>query len=149
MVTKQSVELIEALQKWFDKAPALPTNAKDILVRITPIVVLIFGILGIVGALAGLGALTVLAPFSVYGGTRAMVSYGNGFIATLIWLGSAVLLLAAFPGTRARKLQGWTFLFWSEVVSLIGSFVAFSFFSGVIGALIGFYLLFQIKSHYK
>ncbi|PIZ97017.1 MAG: hypothetical protein COX79_03875 [Candidatus Levybacteria bacterium CG_4_10_14_0_2_um_filter_36_16] len=59
-----------------------------------------------------------------------------------------MLLLMAFPGTKARKMSGWNLLFWSEAVSAVSAVVSMAF-GGVVGAAIGFYILFQIKSHYK
>lgn len=141
--------IIDTLGDWYAKTPSLPKNVKDILVKITPILALVFGILGVLGAIAGLGLLTVFSPLAALGGVNGVSSYGGGFIAALFLLASSILLLAAFPGTKARKKQGWNLLFWSEMVGLIGSIVSLSFFSGIIGALIGFYLLFQIKSYYK
>lgn len=137
------------MEEWFSKAPALPTNIREVLVKITPFVAIIFGILGILGAISGLGLLTFFAPMAVVGGVRETSSYGMGFIATLFWLASSVLLLAAFPGTKNKQFVGWKLLFWSELVSLVGAIVSFSILSGLIGALIGFYLIFQIKSYYK
>lgn len=151
MAKKTSKEqgLVEVLEQLFSNAPALPKNAKEGLVKITPILALIFGILGILGGISGLGILTVASPLMMFGGVEGMSAYGGGFIAALLWLASSVVLLAAFPGTTARKRNGWDMLFWSEVISVAGSLVSLSFVSGIIGGLIGFYLLFQIKSFYK
>lgn len=151
MAKKTSKEqgLLEMLEQFFSNAPALPKNAKETLVKITPILALIFGILGVLGGIGGLGILTIASPFMMFGGVEGASVYGGGFIAALLWLVSSIILLAAFPGTTARKQNGWNMLFWSEVVSIAGSLVSLSFISGIIGGLIGFYLLFQIKSFYK
>lgn len=141
--------LVVTMEQWFKQAPALPQNAREVIVKITPWIALIFGVLGLLGALAGLGILTAFSPLALFGGAQGMSSYGTGFIAAIFWLASSVLLLAAYPGVKARRMQGWNMLFWSELVSFIGSIVALSIVSGIIGALIGFYLLFQIKSYYK
>jgi hypothetical protein len=147
--SSQGKGLIEIVEKFFASAPALPKNAKEAIVKITPILAIIFGILGILGAIGGLGVLTATSPLMMMGGATGISAYGGGFVASLVWLVSSALLLAAFPGTTARKSNGWNMLFWSEVVNIVGSFVALSFVSGIIGGLIGFYLLFQIKSFYK
>ncbi len=146
MAKKTSNGIIDMMQEWFDKAPALPKNAREAIVRITPVLAIIFGVLGLLGSLAGLGFLTAFAPFAFLGGVNG---YGSGFIAALFWLVSSVLLIAAFPGVRARKINGWNMIFWSELVSFAGSIISLSIVSGIIGALIAFYLLFQIKSYYK
>lgn len=147
--TTHSHGLVETLEKFFASAPALPKNAKEVIVNITPLLAIIFGILGILGAIGGLGLLTASSPLMFFGGAEGVSAYGGGFIAALFWLASSALLVAAFPGTSARKSNGWNMLFWSEIISVAGSLVSLSFVSGIIGGLIGFYLLFQIKSYYK
>lgn len=149
MAEKSSKDLVGTLENFFKKAPAIPANGREAIAKITPWLALIFGVLGVLGGLAGVGLLTVFSPLALFGGASGIASYGSGVIAAWIWLASSVLLLAAYPGTKARKLSGWNLLFWSEVVNVIGSLIAGSVVSGIIGGLIGFYLLFQIKSYYK
>src|SRR6266496_4149207 len=96
-------DLMTTMEQWFHKTPALPKNAKDALVNIMPWIALVFGILGILGSIGGLGLLSATSPLAVMGGASGMSSYGTGFVAALLWLGSSVLLLAAFPGMKARK----------------------------------------------
>ena len=131
---------------WFSKLPPLPSNWRDVIVSITPWLALIFGIIGVLGSLGAVGVLTFLAPFMVLGGGIGVAS--GGVIGAVLALAASVLLVLAFPGTRSRKMSGWKLLFWSETVSIVSSVVAFSA-AGVVGALIGYYILFQIKSHYK
>jgi hypothetical protein len=149
MAKNTAKNVVDTMEDFFKKAPALPANAREVLVQITPWLALIFGVLGVLGALGGIGLLTVFSPLAVFSGAEGVSSYGGGVVAAWIWLASSVLLLAAFPGTKARKLSGWNLLFWSEVLNVAGSFVSGSFIGAIIGGLIGFYLLFQIKSYYK
>ena len=130
----------------FKKLPPLPANWKDVIVNIVPWLALIFGLIGVFGSLAAVGVLTFLAPAVLLGGGASVAS--GGIIGAVLALVASVLMVAAFPGTRAKKMSGWNLLFWSETVSVISSVIAFSI-AGVIGALIGFYILFQIKSYYK
>ena len=134
------------VEDWFLKLPALPKNGKDAIVRITPWIALIFGVIGVAVGLAGLGVLTFLSPFVFLGG--GLNSAAGSLLSAVLALASSILLLAAFPGTKAHKMQGWTMLFWSEVISLVAGVVAFSL-SGVIFSFIAFYLLYQIKAYYK
>lgn len=138
-------KLQSMLEEWFKKLPSLPPNVVDALYSVTPWIALVFGIIGVLGALSGFGVLTFLAPLAVMGGSGF---YGMGIISTVGWLISSVLMLLAFTGLRAGKISGWNMLFWSEVVSVVASLIAFSL-GSVIGAAIGFYLLFQIKPRYK
>lgn len=148
-MAKESNGLIDTMEEFFKKAPAIPANGREGLVKVTPWIALIFGVLGILGGVAGLGILTVFSPLAVFGGARGVSTYGTGFISAIIGLVASVFLLAAYPGTKARKLNGWNMLFWSEVISLVSTFIAGGIVSGIIWGLISFYLLFQIKSYYK
>ena len=135
---------ISTAEEWFAKLPALPKDARVLIVKITPWIALIFGVLGVIGSI---GALGILGGASIMVNT-GMTGLGGGYVAILIGLVSSVLLLAAFPGTRAHKEKGWKLLFWSEVVSTVGALLAISLF-GLGVTLVGFYLIFQIKSYYK
>lgn len=139
-------EIIERLDQWFSKLPTLPTNWKDTLVKITPWIAIIFGVLGVVFSLMAVGVLTFLAPLVAVGGGVGVAA--GGPIAAVLWLVSSVLLIMAYKGTRDRKASGWKMLFWSEVVSLLSSVIFLSI-GGIFWALVTFYLLFQIRSHYR
>lgn len=134
------------LEEWFGKLPPLPKSAQQAIVNITPWLALVFGILGVLASLAGLGIVGVFSPLIALGGGFGAAS--GSLLGMLLALVGSALLLAAFPGTKARKLQGWNLLFWSEVVSVVSSLASFSL-SGVVFALIAFYLLYQIKPYYK
>lgn len=145
-MASNSQSIITTVEDLFKKLPNLPKNVQEVIVTITPWIALIFGILGVLGGIAGLGILTAFSPVLVLGGSTS--SAGMGIVSVILGLASSVLLLMAFPGTKARKLKGWNWLFWSEAVSLVSAVIAFSV-GGVVFALIGFYLIFQIKSYYK
>lgn len=137
------------MEDWFMKLPALPKGGKEGIVTVTPWIALVFGILGILIGLFGFGIFTAFSPLMMMGG--GMYHAGGGLLAAGLLLVSSVLLLLGFQGTHNHKLQGWNMLFWSNVVSTLGSLIAI--FSGGLGGLIAnliiFYLLYQIKSYYK
>jgi hypothetical protein len=148
MNKKTMDDIIKTMEEWFAKFPALPKNARDTLANIAPIIALIFGILGIIVALGGIGTMITTLPLGVLAGISR--TYGTGILDSLFYLASSALLLSAYTGLKAKKIAGWNLLFWSEVVGLIGGVVSYSgIVSAIIGALIGFYILFQIKSYYK
>lgn len=146
MAKKSGQDLINMMQEWFDKLPALPKNVNEVIVKITPWIAIIFGVLGILSSIALFGVTTISAPFLAMGGQASTV--GGGMITAILALISSVLMVAAFPGLRKNKMGGWTLLFYAEVVSVVSSVVMLSV-GGLVGNLIGFYLLFQIKSFYK
>ena len=149
MSTTNSTDIIDTMGQWFDKFPPLPKNWRDTLARIAPLLSLIFGILGIIVAIGGLGLLTTTSPLAFLGGASSVSSYGTGILSVLIYLVGSVLLLASYPGLKAKKHKGWKLLFWSEVANLVGGLVSLAILSAIVGALIGFYLIFQIRSYYK
>lgn len=137
----------DMLEEWFNKLPSLPKGGQKVLVQIAPWISLIFGILGVLVGLGGLGILSVLSPLMLLG--SGVSNTTGSLVSVAISLVSSVLLLVAFPGLKAKKMQGWTMLFWSQVAAFVASLVMLSIVGGLVGAVIGFYLLYQIKSYYK
>jgi len=141
---KKAANLIESLDGFFKQAPKLPSSATDVLVKIAPWISLIFGILGVLAGLSLLG----LSPVAMLGG----INYGFNALATgVISIVASVLMLMAYPKLVKREYKGWELLFWSEVANAVAAVISIASGSigGVIGVLIGLYLLFQIKSYYK
>lgn len=137
----------DVMEEWFMKLPSLPKSWREVLVKISPWVALVFGVLGVLVGLGGLGILSVLSPLMLLG--SGLSNTTGSLVSVAISLVGSVLMLVAFPGLKARKMQGWTMLFWSEVAAFVASLVALSIVGGLISAVIGFYLLYQIKSYYK
>lgn len=142
-MAKQSTDIIAMTEEQFDKLPALPKGARDVIFKLTPWLALIFGALGVLGSLVALGILGALSPLIMLGGGGKLP-----FVTILIGLVSSVLLLVATPHLFAKRMQGWKLLFWSEVVSVVSAVVSLSL-TGVLFGLLGVYLIFQIKSYYK
>jgi cation transport ATPase len=161
----QSLE--STLQDWFvKKAPALPDNAKDILVKYLPWINLVFGILALYLVYA-LWHWAHTANNLVDFANNLSAAYGGSTVDTTsmnfgIWLAiivlavEALLYIVAFPATRDRKKSGWNLMFYAMLVNIaygvVVMFTAYGDFSNfigsVIGSAIGLYLLFQIRSRY-
>jgi hypothetical protein len=144
--SKSVNDYMEMMEEWFMKLPALPKNAREGLVNVTPWVALVFGVLGVLASLAGLGLLTAFSPLIAL--SSGLAGAAGSVVGAVLGLVSSALLLAAFPGTKVHKMQGWKMLFWSEAVSVLAAVLSFSV-GGVLVSLLAFYLLFQIKSYYK
>ncbi len=130
------------------KAPfALPMNVKEIIVKISPYVILIFALMAIPVVLAALGLTALFSPFAMMGG------YGRfgvtGLIAGVVSAAALVVELMAVPGLFKRTHAGWRLVYYATLISLVGSILSFNLFSGIIGAIIGWYFLFQVKDMYK
>ena len=139
---KSKNDVIDMMDGWFKKAPALPANVRQTLVNIAPWIALIFGVLGII---AGLGVIGV-SPVAMFGGVGNSTMLLVSGVLTII---ASAMMLMAYPKIKALQMSGWTLLFWSTAVSVVGSLVAGSVLSAVIWGVIEFYILFQIKSYYK
>jgi len=60
-----------------------------------------------------------------------------------------VLLLMAVPGLFARTRSGWSLAFYARVVGALTSVLSGLIVSGLAGALISLYLLFQVRALYR
>lgn len=149
--TLSLVSLETTLDEYFGKkAPALPKNIKEIIVKFAPYLAILGVIISLPGILIALGlggfATTMMVP---YGGYR-MMGYGQGWGVSLLLLVPVIILeIMAIPGLFKRKMMAWRYLFWAQLVTLVGSIVSFNIVGALIGAVIGFYLLFQVRSYYK
>jgi hypothetical protein len=150
---KRIDQLMDAVKPVFAKFPRLPKGATDILVTIAPWLALIFGILGalsivtVVLGLVGLsGAAMMYTPVvgAVVSGFSALALVG-----LLIGLAASIFELLAFSGLKDRKMVGWRYLFLSQSVSILGAIVAMNLIGAVLSFLIGYYLLFEVRSYYK
>jgi hypothetical protein len=126
------------------KAPfQIPEAGREFIVKFGPWITLVLMLLTLPLILFLLGLGTLLSPF---GGVNAMASWGLSAILIVI---SFALRAAALPGLFARKMFGWRLLFYSVLVGLVNSVLSvYSIVGGIIGALIGLYILFQIRPLY-
>lgn len=143
--------LINTLEGYGDlylvkKAPALPGNIKDILVKIAPYLAILGLVLSLPALLSlfGLGAISL--PFAAYTHVRVGFSY---LISLAVLFVNLFLMAKAIPGLFAKTVPGWRFMFYASLVNALHSLLRFDLGSLVIGSLISFYFLFQVKSYYK
>jgi hypothetical protein len=128
-----------------DKAPAIPTNIKDVIVKIAPWLVLIGVIFAVPAILALFGLSAVLMPFGIAGG-----GFGLNHMLSVILLAVAVVLEAlSIKGLMNRTAQGWKYAYYATIVNAISNIVAFDIVGAIIGFLISMYVLFQVRSYYK
>ena len=127
------------------KAPfQIPEQGKEWLVKFGPWIVIVFAVLSLPLLLALLGLSAIVMPFT--GGVG--VAAGSGILA-LGGLVELVLVLVALPGLFARKMSGWTMLFYANLVGIASRLLAGALVSAVLGGLISLYILFQIRPLYK
>lgn len=149
---KASLNQLETLlDEYFGKkAPAMPDNFKETIVSFAPYLAIIGIVLTLPAVFALLGIGAAMGPFSAFVGVSYMMTYGLGYyVGVIVILVSAVLEAMAIPGLFKRSLAAWRLMFYSSLVSAIGSVIQGSISGALIGFLIGMYILFQVKEKYR
>ena len=128
------------------KAPAIPENIKEAIVKYGPYLVVIGLILSIGPIIAFFGISTLVAPVVALSGVR----YGAGYyLSTLVLLASLVIEAIAIPGLFGRKKSGWNLMYLSALINAVYAIVNLNVFGLIIGTGITMYILFQIRSYYQ
>jgi len=125
------------------KAPfQIPDAAREWIVKFGPWITVVLLILTLPLLLVALGIGAVFTPF---GG----VGYATGFgFLTLFVIAQVGLEIAALPGLFARKMSGWTLLFYAQLVSIVFNILSGSVVGGLLFGLIALYILFQVRPLY-
>ena len=135
-----TLPLEKELEPIFTKQlPAFPDNIKDLFVKIAPFL----AIIGVIIGVSGVGFLALFSPFAWFSGS---LIYGIGMIFLLLMV---ILDALAIPGLFAQKMAGWKYMYYAQFLNLIYSFCMGNWISGLLGAFIGFWILFQIKEKYS
>lgn len=130
------------------KAPALPKNIKEVIVKIAPwleVLGVVFSIPGLMAVL-GFNAMMYGTPYGGYMAARAGYNFS---LASLFLMASLVLMVLAIPGLFKRSKMGWNYVYYSVILNAIYSLISMQLFGLIVGTIIGFYILFQVKSYYK
>lgn len=127
----------ETLDKFFNKQlPSLPTNVKDILVKVIPYLNVVGLVIGVIVTVIAIPLLLVTFQFL-------------SLLGVIVSIGSLVFAGMAVKGLFDMKKQGWTYSYYSCLVSLLSSLIALNITGLVIGGFVSGYILFQIRSYYK
>ena len=143
LFSQMETSLEELLLK---KAPGLPTNVKESLVKYAPYISILVVVLALPPVLALLGIGAVLSPFAYMGGVYAGSSFS---LALLFLIASIVIEAAAIPGLFARKQSAWRLMYYGVLINAVYELFKFNLGSLIIGSVISLYFLFQVKSYYK
>ncbi len=144
--------MLKKLEDFFElylvtKAPfSLPSNWKEVIVKVAPWLTLVVIILALPLILAVLGLGAILAPLSFLGGVSAGVT---SLLTTIITAVSLVLEAIALPGLFKRTKQAWYLVYYSTLLASLTNIISFNLGGFVIGTVLSLYVLFQIKSYYK
>ena len=147
------VNLEDTLKIYFtDKAPfQLPENVKETIVKIAPYLTIVGVVFGVLGFIALLGSGAILVPLGTLGGiVTGRPFLGVGYIMNVLFLGVMVLLEAmSIKGLFARKISAWRLMFYISLISLVSNLINFNLGGLIIGAIVSWYFLFQVRSYYK
>jgi hypothetical protein len=150
-------DLIGFLDYYFvNKAPfQIPQAGREWLAQFGPWFVVVMLVLSLPAVLLLLGVGSTWPPVG-FGGFRWNYFSTNGWGYTNVywlWLIGVVvpfvLLALSLPGLFARKMSGWRLAFYAELINLIAGVVMLDIVGALIGGLIWFYVLFQIRPLYK
>ena len=126
------------------KAPAIPKQVKELIVNYGPYLIILSLFFAIPSVLALLGLNAVSVPLRMFG--RFSFAYT---LSTIVMLVNLVLEVLALPGLLKKKASAWKLMYYAVLVSAVHSLLLFNLAGLIIGALLSFYVLFQIKSYYK
>lgn len=139
-------QLEETLNVWFgQKAPGLPETAKKLVVSVAPFGAILSVILGVMGLLALFG----IGSIGLGLGAISYATGGFSLIKNIVFTGLAVLFeILSIPGLFARNPSGWRFAFYVQLIWLVSGLLGGSVLSPIIGAVVGFWILFQVRPIY-
>ncbi|MFA6253982.1 MAG: hypothetical protein WC640_01825 [Candidatus Paceibacterota bacterium] len=139
-------QLIATLDQYFgQKAPQLPANVKEFIVKISPYL----AILGlIIFGLALFPLLMLVFGLSAVAAYAAYVPMTNVYVSLVVMIVVELMYLIAIPGLFKRAKNAWNLMFYAQIVAAISSLVSLNILGAIIGLIIGFYFLFQVKSYY-
>ncbi|MFN3850451.1 MAG: hypothetical protein ACK4NY_13530 [Spirosomataceae bacterium] len=139
MITPDKPLEKDLLPLFTTKAPfQLPEEWKDLIVKISPWIMLILVpliLLGIgVGAIASIFSTFTLNP--------------RWSVSVLISIAAMICSLLSIKGLFDRKREGWVWSYYAFGLNILADLIGFNIIGGIISFLIGGFFLFQIRERY-
>jgi hypothetical protein len=128
---------------FLEKFPPFSENVKEFLVTYGPYFILILSIIGVFGLLMAFGiGSAALGMGAVPGiGFNFYLGVGLGII-------TLIMYIMSFNPLRARKRAGWNLIYYAVMIGVLSSLIQLNLFAAIIGAVLGFWILFQIREKY-
>ena len=140
-------DLENSLETYFlHKAPKMPQEIQDLIVKFGPWLLLLMLIISVVGLLSAFISGTFIMPFAYAAGQTV------GLMFTVSWVLSIVILVIdalALPGLFRRDIKAWRLLFLGTLIAIVQYVVSLNILGLIIASAISFYILFQIKHNYR
>lgn len=119
----------------------LPDGVREFFVRFGPWVTLVVLIISVPAMLAALGIGTILSPFL---GPK-ITGFGVTWLLGVVQTG---ITAVALPGLFRRQYASWRLMFIGQSLGIAGNLLSGAILGTVLGALIGLFLLFQLRPKY-
>jgi len=143
---KVLVDLEKKIETYSNKkAPKLPKGVVSFIVKYGPYLMVVGLVFSIPFILTAIG-LNALIPAAFMGGLRVAYRFSIWNLVTLVTI---ALQIIALPGLFKRKLSAWRILFYISLINAVLYLITFQLGNLVLGTIICWYLLFQIKKEYK
>ncbi|GGM80123.1 hypothetical protein GCM10010967_09880 [Dyadobacter beijingensis] len=130
---------------FLQKFPPFSESVKEFLAQYGPYILLILSLIGVLGLLTALGVGGAL--FGAGGAVAVGIGF-NYYVGLAFSIVALVMYLLAFSPLKARKRAGWNLLYYALLIGLVSNLIQLSIFGFIIGGLIGFWVLFQIREKY-
>ncbi len=125
--------------------PPLPEKVIEVLVQLSPWFAVLGVIVGVPTIMTLLGVSRAAAYYRLAG-----IGLGWGYqISNVLFIIQMVLSALAIQGLFARKLSAWRLMYYSAWVSIVANLISGEVLGMLIGGLLSFYILFQVKKAYK
>jgi len=133
------------------KAPQMPANWKEFLVKIAPSLAIIGVILGIPAILALLGLSAFVVPLGTLGGIASGKPFlGVGYLVSIFFLIAIIILEAlSISPLFKRSKTGWNYMYYATLLGAVQNLISLNVGGLIIGTLLSLYLLFQVRPLYK
>ena len=126
------------------KFPPFSESVKEFLVTYGPYFILVLSIIGIFGLLTALG----IGGAALGLGAMSPGIGFNFYLSVALGIVTLVIYLMAFSPLKARKRSGWNLLYYALLIGLASNLIQLNLLAAIIGGLIGFWTLFQIREKY-
>jgi hypothetical protein len=136
--------VINSLDSLYSRLPNLGTELRHLIVSILPFLAIIFGVL-----ITFAGVMDIIGtPFlSMFSASEGAGVFRKLMLVNVLGIIQGLLMIFAFRHLRKRRMRGWNFLFWSQIIWIISALITLS-----PSFLLGFvflYPLFQVRDSYK
>jgi hypothetical protein len=131
------------------KAPfQIPKDIKELIATVGPYLVIVGIALFALSLLALLGMGAILGSMGTLGTVGVGWSFG-AIVSLVAGVAALALEVMALPGLFKRTTASWRLVFYASCASIAGSLLSFHIVGAVVSAVIGWYVLFQVKELYR